>query len=159
MLRERRKLMKKIRCENCDWDGDLDGKNHVALTEVDNLAARISPGERVPAGECPDCGAFVHLDNMTIDDALAVLEKSVYHDDNAARDALDILSQIFETANLTFHCPRCTGTRYDSEQIGNTFKRICRSCPSGKKFSWLDRDDNKYLTWAVHIPKESMGRK
>lgn len=45
-------------CENCsqpyppDW-GDL--------SRVDNLADRIAPGERVPSGQCGECGALVHL--------------------------------------------------------------------------------------------------
>lgn len=42
-------------CQNCRrlWDeGDLN--------EVEDLSLRVSPGEPVPYGECPECGAVCH---------------------------------------------------------------------------------------------------
>lgn len=44
------------RCQNCNavYGGEGDLKN------AEDLAERLSPGEIVPAGECPVCGALCH---------------------------------------------------------------------------------------------------
>lgn len=52
------------RCENCGWNGFLG--DVIVLGDVPDLAERISPGEEVPAGECPDCGALAHLDPVQV---------------------------------------------------------------------------------------------
>lgn len=46
------------RCDNCDWRGLLSAVCPV----VSDLEQRTMPGEEVPAGECPECGALAHLD-------------------------------------------------------------------------------------------------
>lgn len=42
-------------CQNCEsrWAEE-------ELNEVKDLAERVAPGELVPAGECPECGAVCH---------------------------------------------------------------------------------------------------
>ncbi len=46
----------KVRCSNCEWTGiALD------LKDVREIGVRLTPGETVPAGECPKCGALAHL--------------------------------------------------------------------------------------------------
>jgi hypothetical protein len=46
-------------CPNCTWRGtELDG--------VDDLFDRVNPGELMPAGECPECGALVELPDADI---------------------------------------------------------------------------------------------
>jgi len=48
----------KARCQNC---GKLWGEDKIVpLDEVRDLLQRIAPGERVPEGECPECGALCH---------------------------------------------------------------------------------------------------
>ena len=42
-------------CQNCDWVG-----NEGDTGEIEDYACRVSPGETVPVGECPDCGAICH---------------------------------------------------------------------------------------------------
>jgi hypothetical protein len=42
-------------CQNCDGEFTED-----QLKPVKDLEMRVSPGEIVPAGECPDCGAVCH---------------------------------------------------------------------------------------------------
>jgi hypothetical protein len=44
-------------CSDCDWTGPAKNLDMVASVEK-----RISAGEIVPAGECPECGALAHLD-------------------------------------------------------------------------------------------------
>lgn len=40
-------------CQNCEWRGpDTD------LREVKDLTQRVDPGEPMPSGECPECGAL-----------------------------------------------------------------------------------------------------
>lgn len=46
-----------VECNDCTWSG-LELDLLVTLDEVPNLFERISPGETVPAGECPSCGAL-----------------------------------------------------------------------------------------------------
>lgn len=43
-------------CQNCGEAWHID---HVK--EAQDLAQRVSPGEILPAGECPSCGALCHL--------------------------------------------------------------------------------------------------
>jgi hypothetical protein len=44
-----------VACENCDWRGQPDD-----LQPVCDLLERVAPGEPMPAGQCPDCGALAH---------------------------------------------------------------------------------------------------
>lgn len=45
-------------CQNCTFTTtDRD-----QLRTVADIHQRVEPGERMPAGECPECGALVHLD-------------------------------------------------------------------------------------------------
>ena len=52
----------KIICGNCQkiMRGE-DELQHV-FPDIPDLLQRISPGEPVPIGECPDCGALVHAE-------------------------------------------------------------------------------------------------
>lgn len=47
-------------CENCRKK--YEGKHELTAVfpDIPDLLERIEPGETVPAGECPDCGALVH---------------------------------------------------------------------------------------------------
>lgn len=45
-----------VSCGNCDWTGRENECN-----EIDHFHERVGPGETVPAGECPKCGALAHL--------------------------------------------------------------------------------------------------
>lgn len=42
-------------CLNCDWHGP-----DTATNEIKDIMQRVAPGEPMPVGECPDCGALVH---------------------------------------------------------------------------------------------------
>jgi hypothetical protein len=46
----------KVRCGNCPWAGLAP-----ELKDIQNLGARVTPGETVPAGQCPQCGSLAHL--------------------------------------------------------------------------------------------------
>lgn len=42
-------------CPNCESEWELDD-----LKEIQDIFERVSPGEIMPAGECPECGALCH---------------------------------------------------------------------------------------------------
>jgi predicted RNA-binding Zn-ribbon protein involved in translation (DUF1610 family) len=46
------------RCDNCGWTVDLSMLNRIA-----DASQRLHPGEEIPAGECPECGALSYLAN------------------------------------------------------------------------------------------------
>lgn len=48
--------MSQVSCGNCEWRGDQD-----EAEPYRDFWSRVSPGEVMPAGDCPKCGAFVHL--------------------------------------------------------------------------------------------------
>lgn len=45
------------RCQNCDWEGP-NTELGCSIEEVPHLFERVSPGEPMPTGECPVCGAL-----------------------------------------------------------------------------------------------------
>ena len=49
-----------VACQNCSWRGRLDQLG-CQFEDIPDLKERIAPGEIVPAGECPQCGALAHL--------------------------------------------------------------------------------------------------
>lgn len=49
-----------VACNDCDWTG-RESQLGKQLAEIPDLCARIAPGETVPAGECPICGALASL--------------------------------------------------------------------------------------------------
>jgi hypothetical protein len=46
----------RVSCDDCEWSG-----RERDCEEVQSLHARVAPGEIMPAGECPECGALCHL--------------------------------------------------------------------------------------------------
>lgn len=40
-------------CQNCDWNGD---EEH--CKPIQDITERVQPGEPMPCGECPHCGAL-----------------------------------------------------------------------------------------------------
>lgn len=68
---------KRFTCGNCDWSGP-----EAELGEVQDLLQRIEPGDTVPDGECPCCGALAFEVKPT-----------------AGPDAADVLARIIATVN------------------------------------------------------------
>ena len=49
-------------CQNCDYKTD----NLESLDHATHLHTRVAPGELMPAGQCPECGALCrHTDGDT----------------------------------------------------------------------------------------------
>jgi endogenous inhibitor of DNA gyrase (YacG/DUF329 family) len=51
----------KIVCPNCQKVMRRESQLRCVFPDIPDLLQRISPGEEVPIGECPDCGALVHV--------------------------------------------------------------------------------------------------
>ena len=43
-------------CDNCDWDGIA-----VQVDPITDVEQRLTPGETVPVGQCPECGALAYV--------------------------------------------------------------------------------------------------
>ncbi len=56
-------------CQSCDWTGP---EADLKPIEEQGIFDRVAPGEVMPAGECPKCGAVAHLTKPD-DDSLAAL--------------------------------------------------------------------------------------
>lgn len=56
------------KCQNCHFETS----DQVALRSITDIYQRVAPGEPMPAGECPECGALVHLEDGRHPDPMAV---------------------------------------------------------------------------------------
>ena len=52
--------MREVECQDCGWEGPEEEMDN-EWPAIPHIKDRISPGEIVPAGECPLCGALCHL--------------------------------------------------------------------------------------------------
>ena len=48
----------KCKCANCDWTGTQSQTELIA-----DFWSRVEPGETIPHGDCPECGAFCYAVN------------------------------------------------------------------------------------------------
>lgn len=86
-------------CDNCDWKGDIeDLREPPAL----HLWERLEPGSTVPAGECPDCGAFAYLEcpPVSIRETLIRIESELSAAFMASGVPGDLLAHIAPVAAL-----------------------------------------------------------
>ena len=76
--------MAELKCGDCDWVGR---KNDVRpIEKAPHLFERVAPGEIMPQGECPECGAFCHA-SMTDDQIIRSYKiKCAYEKIHAALD-------------------------------------------------------------------------
>lgn len=63
------------RCGNCEWGTDDPGE----CRDISDFWGRVTPGEIMPEGECPECGCLVHcrdgqyLERMAADQMVPAL--------------------------------------------------------------------------------------
>lgn len=53
-------------CPECDWTGTFDDIN--GIHHIHHINEQIEPGELVPAGCCPDCGAMLEVEDVDVPD-------------------------------------------------------------------------------------------
>lgn len=73
--------MNTYHCQNCDWAGPEE-----SLAPFADIAERLEPGDTIPAGECPECGACCWSDE----------ELAKHRLERAAGDLADALEEIIE---------------------------------------------------------------
>ena len=80
-----------VECENCDWVGKAG-----EMDAINRLTERVAPGEIMPAGECPECGALCHISTepLTVSDGEYTLKKA---HDRAWVNVRDVAVCIVET--------------------------------------------------------------
>lgn len=60
----------KYECENCT---EFNGTDDIfGLYLISKVGQRISPGELMPAGECPECGALIEVPDADIPDHVLI---------------------------------------------------------------------------------------
>lgn len=52
----------RVACQGCDWEGLAS-----ECGPIESIEERVSAGEIMPAGECPECGSVSHLSGQAID--------------------------------------------------------------------------------------------
>jgi hypothetical protein len=77
-------------CQNCGESWHIDH-----LKDAQDLAQRVAPGEPMPAGECPACGALCHLwqaakPKAPSPDLDAIAEAETAYKENRDNDELQI---------------------------------------------------------------------
>ncbi len=69
-----------VACANCEWTGV---EAECAEMPVNSILERVSPGEIMPVGECPECGAVAHysddavISNRLLQEACGLLNSLV----------------------------------------------------------------------------------
>ena len=53
-----------LKCDNCDRQYEREDQLQYVFPDIPNLLHRLDPGGTVPAGECPECGALVYLEQQ-----------------------------------------------------------------------------------------------
>jgi len=72
-----------VTCSNCNWTGTVE-----QCQLLQSIEERISAGEYMPAGECPECGSCAHL----TDEGIALQQgKTLYTDAQIAAVFWDYL--------------------------------------------------------------------
>jgi len=104
----------KVECGNCGKVWDEEELTRV-FPDISDLAERIAPGEPVPFGECPDCGALVH----------AIRETFMCRVCGEVAKAADIREHLIE------HNPNAEGM--DWEDIRNQFTLLSTQGDGPKK--------------------------
>ena len=79
-----------VECEDCGWTG-FEDEVQETIWQIDSLLDRVSPGEIMPVGSCPE----IHLDSH---DGESICRAFVHYSDVlvAWREAPNVLEQIVE---------------------------------------------------------------
>ena len=96
----------RMKCNNCESVFFQEEELAHVYPDIPGLAERIAPGETVPAGECPNCGALVHL--VAAEFACTICDERVPEED--LRE------------HLRQHNPNATGMNW--EDIRNAFNLV-----------------------------------
>ena len=132
--------LKSCACPNCNWRGE-----ETQLNDVEHLYERIGRDGFLPSGECPKCGALVHVDTEKLragvmaEDMLMILRDvldSTKDKDMKAR-IRGVFSKIFKGAGVSRHQFNLVAGKKDIANYMND--------SGGKVFDSLTGDETKYI--------------
>lgn len=109
---------RKVKCGNCDWEG-TESQMGKSLFEMHKLWDRVAPGEECPAGECPECGACVHLYH-DVAPLPGYGEKSVVISQSALSVLLDAAEARVDQWETRAKAGDPNGSNWDSEHKAGT---------------------------------------
>lgn len=132
-----REQYRPVSCASCDWTGD-EGETIFLRDAVE----RVAPGEIMPAGECPQCGAVAHLMVPRKPDgpyrpelAAAFREAARELCNSETGDRIDVAAhaQLEESeGGVIVHCTMFVSDserkRFAGEEEGEDALQTCRHC-------------------------------
>lgn len=85
----------RAKCQNCGLVLDEDD-----LKEIRHLSERVAPGEEMPSGECPQCGAVCHPTNAKVKPIKLrlILDVAYGHHGEEVSNLKEMLQKMVETA-------------------------------------------------------------
>ena len=119
----------KIECDNCGKVSEESELSH-AFPNIPDLVERIAPGEPVPFGECPECGALMHA----IEETFMCLVCSAFVKVDELRD------------HLIGHNPNADGLSWEDirnqftlmEKRGEVRSLVCPKCGAVDRIAEID---------------------
>ena len=76
-------------CDNCGKRYEREDQLRFVFPHIPGLAERLDPGGIVPAGECPECGALVYLEDQPVR-VLVLLEGGLVRDVLANKPGVEV---------------------------------------------------------------------
>ena len=100
-----------VACDNCVWTGV-----GAELKPIVDIEERVFAGEKVPAGECPDCGCLAHImpNRWKVSDTIT-FERIIFVDANSEEEAIEKAEQGIGEAEEQ----QIDNTPWQAERVGS----------------------------------------
>lgn len=102
-----RQMVTVYRCQNCDYETRYDSD----LNEVKDVRERVLPGEPMPDGECPECGAVCHACETPAEEFGDEVWAAFWTDDRVFEIDIDARPFLVQTDDQTLMTIMETGYR------------------------------------------------
>lgn len=103
------------KCQNCEWTGSRD-----ELCAIKDIGERVAPGEPMPAGECPDCGALAHEVDLPLKEGFMVRQNpdayGNFNIEGETRESADLDAAYEERINACLKA--CAGISTEALEAG-----------------------------------------
>ena len=137
-----------MKCDNCGRTFVNAGELAHRTWEVPDLSQKIGPGERLPLGDCPDCGALVHGETLEGEmNELARVRAEMHRLDNIAQTKVG-------------ECMKLTAERDVQRALLSTALCIYEGCCKGKGIhAYVEGDElvNEMGDWIEEVKNHLLG--